>query len=561
MGDKKAYTPRWQDHPGYKTVVDQKSQLGILPSQQESKTDSGQSSLETAWSVAPGQAREKERALPLPSNHSKQREKTVGPTVYNKPRQVPYRTKSVPGEQYGNPTKFDYGTPTRRDGVTGTEIVAVNPLPSKRQKNLPSSEARKLRLDYLRNPNKRLKQKQKYKTKLKFDPNAKKYRKYYNQYKERFKRKGISPFGTAAERTKAWREDQKTEGRRKGLTPKEQAKDRKENPEKPRSQRPSSPGSTSRTYSLTAAWETLGGNWPSNWNTTTKTTVPPDQLEQNFGKGQSRDTGTPRKDPSTQEGASLRAPNLDSKPQPGLRTENKPSSSGMPSVQVNNPTSGSGKVIPLSYYTDIVNNTQQVPDGRSDRYLRNTNFEVKQAATMKDIMAQIDNDISLRAQDRPPQLVRIDTKNWMWHWASGEWRVKVQAFKRGNATNLRQLNLRISCNCPFWRWQGPEHWAKKGDYLLGSPVGSAISPKVRDPDHVHPVCKHVYAVLEKSKQFFVRPEKAPLRKLGSQFSVNTLDAIDIEVGTEPSAVRVARSHLECQLHKRVANRYLARKGV
>jgi hypothetical protein len=211
----------------------------------------------------------------------------------------------------------------------------------------------------------------------------------------------------------------------------------------------------------------------------------------------------------------------------------------------------------MSYYTDIVNNTQQVPDGRQDRYERNNNFQVKQAATMADILRRVDNLIEIRAKARPPRLMRTDTKNWIWHWKSGDWKVKVQAFKRGNATNLRKLNLRISCNCPFWRWQGPEHWAKQGDYLLGRPQGSASRPKVRDPEHVHPVCKHVYAVLEKSKRFFVRPKKNPLRKMGSHYSADSFDSIEIEIVTEPSPARVAQSYLEHrQIIERVAARYL-----
>lgn len=579
MSDKKAYRPRWQDTPGYKTVVDQKSQLGISPNQQESKTDKGQGNSDAAWPVQPGAAREKERALPLPSNHDKKRDKKVGPTTVNKPRHVPDRTLSIPGQEYGHPTKYDYNMPTRRDGVTGAiddiyeedpiddqmivdggERMGANPLPTKRQKNAPPAYKKQNRLNYLRDPAKKLEMRLRYHTELKYDADNKRYRSYYSQYPKRYERRGQSPYNTPAERSKAWREDQKAKAKRKGITPKQQEKDRKRNPSAPKSRKPKQPGTTSRTYSqesFTAAWDLLGSDWPANWNTQVKKTKPPEQLDQNYGKGKSRDTGTPRKDPKKQEGESLRAPNLHEKHQPGLFTQHKPPAAGKPNVQVNNPTSGSGKVIPMSYYTDIVNNTQQVPDGRQDRYERNNNFQVKQAATMADILRRVDNLIEIRAKARPPRLMRTDTKNWIWHWKSGDWKVKVQAFKRGNATNLRKLNLRISCNCPFWRWQGPEHWAKQGDYLLGRPQGSASRPKVRDPEHVHPVCKHVYAVLEKSKRFFVRPKKNPLRKMGSHYSADSFDSIEIEIVTEPSPARVAQSYLEHrQIIERVAARYL-----
>jgi hypothetical protein len=513
MDKRKAYRPLTQDTSGYKTFVDTDSQKGILPSQQESKTDTNQDS--SAWPVQPGTSREKERALPLPSGHPKTRDKKVGPTQYNKSQQTPYRTKSVPGDQYGHPTKYDYNMPTRRPGVTSSEVEAANPLPKKRQNKLPPAYQRVTRNEYLRNPSKKREQKLKYKTKLKHDPKQKQYQKYYRQYPERFERRGLSPYNTPAERTKAWREEQKEDARRKGITPKEQEHRRKENPKKPRSRKPKQPGSTSRTYSLTD-WVLLASDWPSNWTTQVKKTEPPEQLDQNYGKGRSQNTGTPRKDPSKQEGESLRAPNLDRKNQPGLLTQHKPPAAGAPNTPTtNNPTSGSGKVIPMSYYTDIVNNTQQVPSGRQDRYVRNDNFQVKQAATVKDILARVSPEIRAQARERVPQLLRTDTKNWIWHWKSGNWEVKVQAFEKGASKNLKSLNLRVSCSCPFWQWQGPEHWAKQGGYLLGKPRGTASQPQERDPKHVHPVCKHVYAVLEKSRNFFVRPEKSPLRKLGS----------------------------------------------
>jgi hypothetical protein len=71
------------------------------------------------------------------------------------------------------------------------------------------------------------------------------------------------------------------------------------------------------------------------------------------------------------------------------------------------------------------------------------------------------------------------------------------------------------------------------------------------------VCKHVYAVLEKSKRFFVRPKKNPLRKMGSHYSADSFDSIEIEIVTEPSPARVAQSYLEHrQIIERVAARYL-----
>lgn len=612
---KKAYRPRWQDTPGYKTVVDQDSQMGIFPEQTESDSvDRGQSNLDSMWPVQAPQSREKQRALPLPSNHDKKREKRIGPTTYNKPRRSPNRTLDVPGKDYGHPTKYDYNYVRRRQDVTALEededegegdyeealasllemladaetedIYEEDPIddqqevvgaggsifPKKRQKNQGAVGRIRSKRWYKRHPAKGRKERIKYRTRGKRLPRKKLKRKYRRMYPHRYKRRGIDP-RTPAQKTKDWREEQKREGRDSG--------DRRAGMEL-----------LGEVLEL-LGFEMEGANWSSNWNTHVKKTQPPEQLDQNYGKGRSRDTGTPRKDPKKQKGESLRAPDLDRKPQKGLKWELEPPASGgldYPQVTTMNPTDGSGKVLPMSYYTDIVNNTQAIPDGRQDRYLHNNNFEVKQATrtfihelchpgfgrevrgssgpegdhsrvamTMGEILKRCDRKIKERAKNRPPKLSRIDTKNWIWHWKSGDHTVRVQAFKRGNAKNLPKLNLRISCSCPFWRWWGPEHWGTKGDYQKGALRGTGAYPKIRDPAKWRPVCKHAYAVLEKSKDFFVRPRKSPLKKLGSRFLVDSEHEIEIELVESHIAARVAQKHQERQISRRVLRRYLAKE--
>ena len=56
------------------------------------------------------------------------------------------------------------------------------------------------------------------------------------------------------------------------------------------------------------------------------------------------------------------------------------------------------------------------------------------------------------------------------------------------------------CSCPFWQWQGPEHWAQVHGYQLTEPRGTAAYPTVRDPDEKHLVCKHVASVLRYLKK-------------------------------------------------------------
>ena len=55
----------------------------------------------------------------------------------------------------------------------------------------------------------------------------------------------------------------------------------------------------------------------------------------------------------------------------------------------------------------------------------------------------------------------------------------------------------MTCDCPFWRWGGPEFHAKAHKFLLGKPRGTAEPPNVRDPNMEHWLCKHAYAVLKR----------------------------------------------------------------
>lgn len=77
--------------------------------------------------------------------------------------------------------------------------------------------------------------------------------------------------------------------------------------------------------------------------------------------------------------------------------------------------------------------------------------------------------------------------------------VRIKGVRKGNVKALAKMALKVSCSCPYFRWQGPEHWAKTNGYLYGRPVGTASKPTVKDPKDQHWVCKHVYAILDAKK--------------------------------------------------------------
>lgn len=324
---RRAFQPPVNEMSGYKTFVDPKSEKNLKVPEEDPQTRNPQDL---------PQSREKERPLPIPSDHNPGRDKIIGPTVYNKPDSTggpSPRTKSIPGEQNGNPSKDDYGYVRRRKDVTGKKNRVT--FPSKRQRETKGPEQQGIKQDYLRHrPSKQREMRQEYRTKGKNDPDLKRYKKLYEQYPKRFERKRPGEFDTAADRTKAWREEQKQDADRAGRTPTEQEKVRK------------------REEAQKRATE-------QGWYTTTKETVPPGRLDQNF-----HDTpkGAPRRDKGPQEGESLRAPNLDTKSQKGLsRTQIEPKpDAGIRRPTVQSPGDGSGKVIPQS--GDFVNHTQVLPD-------------------------------------------------------------------------------------------------------------------------------------------------------------------------------------------------------
>ncbi len=59
----------------------------------------------------------------------------------------------------------------------------------------------------------------------------------------------------------------------------------------------------------------------------------------------------------------------------------------------------------------------------------------------------------------------------------------------------------LSCDCPFWQYNGPEFHASQNAYMLGQPYGTATPPNVRDPDREYFLCKHAYSVLKRLDDF------------------------------------------------------------
>lgn len=164
-----------------------------------------------------------------------------------------------------------------------------------------------------------------------------------------------------------------------------------------------------------------------------------------------------------------------------------------PSVEEN---PGSAKVIPWNN-PDLINNRAAS----------------KVATLIGEIVGRCGEDLVGRAQGLNTKLRRVDQKNAVWLYdvqgSDKPYRVRVKLLRKGNRVDPQKLDVRVSCSCPFWQWQGPEHWAKVGDYLFGKPVGTASRPATKDPNGKHAACKHVLAVFDRisNSPMMVRRQK------------------------------------------------------
>lgn len=161
----------------------------------------------------------------------------------------------------------------------------------------------------------------------------------------------------------------------------------------------------------------------------------------------------------------------------------------MPDNQTDNVPAGSSRVVP--------NGTGQFWSGE-ETYM-------KSAATIAQLLAGTDGKIRGRAGEVSPKLKRADPKNGIWLFtvpgSKGSYTVRVKGLRSGNIQLLEKAQIQVSCSCDFFRWQGPEHWAKAEKYLYGKPVGTASSPSVKDPSGKHKICKHLAGVFSLARKY------------------------------------------------------------
>jgi len=112
-------------------------------------------------------------------------------------------------------------------------------------------------------------------------------------------------------------------------------------------------------------------------------------------------------------------------------------------------------------------------------------------------------------QPRTPQKIKDNAKKCAVKLISYDERNRVYTFEAncGNGPHVVQAslseidNVALSCDCNFWRWNGPEFHAQENKFMLGQPFGSASVPNIRDPEKKYWLCKHTYSVLRRLDNF------------------------------------------------------------
>lgn len=144
-----------------------------------------------------------------------------------------------------------------------------------------------------------------------------------------------------------------------------------------------------------------------------------------------------------------------------------------------------GNDLPNRHLDDVPAGTSRVvPNGQ---YVKSARFRRK-AMTEENILRGTNPRILSDSRGVGTRL-RSQDENLETYTASGtseDYTVRIQEDASG---------IKVSCTCPFFRWQGPEHWAQKEGYLLGRPVGTASKPTLKDPKGENRICKHVASVL------------------------------------------------------------------
>lgn len=134
---------------------------------------------------------------------------------------------------------------------------------------------------------------------------------------------------------------------------------------------------------------------------------------------------------------------------------------------------------------------------------------LRTAKKISEILSGLNSRVVGKGPAVDVRLKRVDKRNLLWRFdAQGSKEVytvyvkAVPADKR--VTRLMSSDVLLACTCPYWRYQGPEYHAVKDKYLYRVPRGTAHPPDIMDVPRENFICKHVWAVLQIAKNYYVQ---------------------------------------------------------
>jgi hypothetical protein len=107
--------------------------------------------------------------------------------------------------------------------------------------------------------------------------------------------------------------------------------------------------------------------------------------------------------------------------------------------------------------------------------------------------------------------------------------VILQFEKNPKIKDLRAVDVKISCDCPFWQYQGPDFNAQKENYLEGLPKSKG-EPSDKSSLSKNKICKHVSAVREHIDKWLIKSNLDTYREVGT--IIDNLDKIKDSYGVD-----------------------------
>jgi len=183
-----------------------------------------------------------------------------------------------------------------------------------------------------------------------------------------------------------------------------------------------------------------------------------------------------------------------------------PGGGGDPANETQNVPPASSRVIPDAMKEELYDNLTYINASRVASRYHVKQLMSKTAATFNDLFTNTEAIVVQRSGPMGVKPFRFMPAKGFWSFritgSSGHlYIVRLKGVRKGNVKQLSKAQIKVSCSCPYWRWQGPEHWAKQNGYLYGRPRGTASTPVIRDPASTHWMCKHVAAVLNKARKY------------------------------------------------------------